>query len=151
MSTLTHDTVADFFIVSAHKHGDCLTNLKLQKLVYYAQAWSLGLRGEEIFDADFQAWVHGPVCPALYARFKEYRWNPITIQPELPKIPDEIESHLIDVYEAYEQFSGYQLEKMTHAEDPWIIARDGIPLDEASNAVIHKEEIRDFYSRLACE
>jgi len=151
MNTLTHDTVADFFIKFAHEHGDCLTNLKLQKLVYYAQAWNLALYDKPLFESDFQAWVHGPVCPELYARFKGYRWKPITEQPDLPEIPENVKKHLIDVFEAYERYSGYQLEQMTHAEAPWIDARDGIPLDEASNAVISKESMKDFYSKLAGE
>ncbi|MCF6337725.1 MAG: DUF4065 domain-containing protein [Gammaproteobacteria bacterium] len=151
MNTLTHDTIADFFIDFAQDHGDYLTNLKLQKLVYYAQAWNLALYDKPLFDADFQAWVHGPVCPALYTRFKKYRWNPITIRPETATLPDDVKAHLVNVFEAYEQYSGYQLEQMTHAEAPWVDARKGIPLDEASTAVISKQSMKDFYSKLASE
>lgn len=151
MNTLTHDTVANFFINFTQNHGDCLTNLKLQKLVYYAQAWHLALYDEPLFESDFQAWVHGPVCPPLYARFREYRWNPISEHPDQVDISDTVEKHLIDVFEAYGQYSGYQLEQMTHAESPWVDARGGIPLDEASVAIIPKQAMRDFYSKLAGE
>ena len=52
-------------------------NLKLQKLVYYAQAWHLALRDVPLFEEDFEAWVHGPVIPALYQEYKKFGWRPI--------------------------------------------------------------------------
>lgn len=149
MNTLPHDTIADFFIDFSQNHGDCLTNLKLQKLVYYAQAWYLGINGSSLIESDFQAWVHGPVCPSLYRRFKKYGWNPISEHPEEVSIPDNIREHLTEVFDVYGQYSGYQLEQMTHAESPWMSARGDIPLDDASNAIISKQSMQDFYSELA--
>lgn len=151
MSTLTSNSIADFFISFAQKHGDYLTNLKLQKLVYYAQAWNLALNDKPLFDNDFQAWIHGPVCPSLYSKFKQYRWNPITEAPSDVTLPDVIEKHLIEVFDIYGQYSGYQLEQMTHAEAPWIDARGDALLDEASTAVIPKQAMKVFYSKLASE
>lgn len=149
MNHLTHNEVADYFIRFAHDHGDCLTNLKLQKLVYYAQAWYLALQGKALFDADFQAWVHGPVCPPLYSKFKHYRWNPIAADLGEIKLPDDIEQHLIEVYDVYDGYSAYQLEQMTHAESPWLEARGDLPIDESSEAVISKSSMQSFYSQLA--
>ncbi|HFD13273.1 MAG TPA: DUF4065 domain-containing protein [Crenotrichaceae bacterium] len=151
MNTLTCDAIADFFIGFAQKHGDYLTNLKLQKLVYYAQAWNLALYDKPLFDDDFQAWIHGPVCPKLYSKFKQYRWNPITEKPSDVTIPNDIKEHLIEIFDIYGKFSGYQLEQMTHAETPWIGARGNTPLDEASTAVIPKKAMKTFYSKLASE
>lgn len=144
----THDSVADFFISFAQIHGDCITNLKLQKLVYYAQAWHLAIFDAPLFEEEFQAWVHGPVCPPLYARFRDYRWNPISLDIEEPKISLDAKKYLTEVCEAYGQYSGYQLEQMTHTEAPWIEARGGIPLDEASTSIIAKQAMREYYAEL---
>ena len=43
-----------------------MTAMKLEKLVYYSQAWSLAWDGEPLFNDDFQAWANGPVCPTLF-------------------------------------------------------------------------------------
>ena len=75
MPAVTPNKVADWFIHFAHEVGDPITNLKLQKLVYYAQAWYLALHGKRLFPAEFQAWVHGPVCHSLYQRFRGYAWK----------------------------------------------------------------------------
>lgn len=151
MKNITHNSIADFYIKFSHEHGDYITNLKLQKLVYYAQAWHLGLYSKELFEADFQAWVHGPVCPPLYFRLKQYGWNPITEQPEKIDIQEDVEKHLIEVYEVYGQYTGYQLEQMTHSESPWLDARGGIPIDEASSEIIPKKSMMEFYSKIARE
>lgn len=149
MDKVSPNQVANFFIKFSHEHGDFITNLKLQKLVYYAQAWHLALHGEPLFDADFQAWVHGPVCPALYGAYKSYGWNPISANPTVCIISDEVIDHLTEVYEVYGQYSGFQLEQMTHSEAPWIDARGDIQIDEASTAIISKQSMRDFYSQIA--
>jgi len=149
MNTPNHNNIADFFIQFAHDHGDCLTNLKLQKLVYYAQAWHLALYDKELFDADFEAWVHGPVCPSLYHRFKSFGWNPLSIQPDVVSLPSAIESHLVEVFKAYGEYSGYQLEEMTHKESPWRDARGNTPIDESSSAIIPKPAMKSYYALAA--
>ena len=67
---ITHRDVAEYFLALANETGGTITNLKLQKLVYYAQAWHLANFDKPLFDAKFEAWVHGPVIPGLY---EEYR------------------------------------------------------------------------------
>lgn len=64
--------VADYVILRLNQdeENNLLINLKLQKLLYYIQAWSLAIRGRIFFEGEFQAWVHGPVSPTLYNRFK---------------------------------------------------------------------------------
>ncbi len=146
MTDITHDMVADYFLSFSREHGDYLTNLKLQKMVFYAQAWYLAIFEKPLFDADFQAWVHGPVCPELYQRFKECRWSPISENIDVPVLPDHIKDFLTQVFESYGQYSAYQLEQMTHQESPWLEARGCIPLDENSSSVITKESMRNFYS-----
>ena len=142
---LTSSQVADYFIARAHEAGDPVTNLKLQKLVYYAQAWHLALYRKRLIRERFQAWVHGPVEPELYARFKPYGWSPIDADVEMPDMSSKERAHLDDVFEAYGAFTALQLERMTHAEAPWLKARDGIPNDEPSTAVISEADMTSYY------
>lgn len=126
---MTADHVADYFILRVDEStGDVMTNLRLQKLVYYAQAWHLALTGKPLFDDDFEAWIHGPVVPHLYRRFKDNGWRPIDRAATSPILPmdDETRDVLEEVWSAYGQFSATHLEELTHSEDPWIDARRGV-------------------------
>lgn len=149
MARVTADQVADFIIRFAHEYGDCITNLKLQKLLYYAQGWFLALNdGEPLFDEHLEAWVHGPVHPGVYHRFKRLRWDPISCDIDEPQIPADVADHLREVLDAYGPFSAYQLELMTHREDPWINARDGLAPDEPSQALISHPDMQKFFSSI---
>lgn len=139
------ETVAKFFIGSAQAVGDCITNLKLQKLAYYAEAWHLALYDEPLTGAPFQAWIHGPVNPQLYSQYAEYGPNPISVDTEVPRISPEKRAHLEEVLDAYSQFSAWDLERMTHSEEPWLKARGNLPFDVPSNAVIDPNVMRDYY------
>ena len=68
MTANLHD-VCDYIISRVCNAGSSMNELKLQKLLYYAQAWHLAVFGSRLFDERFQAWVHGPVCRAIYDRF----------------------------------------------------------------------------------
>lgn len=148
---ISANTVADFFLSFAHEHGDYITPLKLQKLVYYADAWHLVNFDEALVDEDFEAWIHGPVVRSLYTRFKDYRWNPILCEVTKPQLPSEIEEHLHETYEAFGGFSGFELERMTHEEKPWIDARKGYEPDDSCGVIINKQTMRDFYTASALE
>ena len=71
-----------------------ISNLKLQKLIYYAQAFHLAIYELPFFDEDFEAWTHGPVCPEIYHKYKHYKSSPIPLtsdfNPELFN-PDQLE------------------------------------------------------------
>jgi uncharacterized phage-associated protein len=150
MPAVTIDKVADWFIRFAHEVGDPITNLRLQKLMYYAQAWFLALHGRRLIPAEFQAWVHGPVCHSLYQRFRGYAWNPITEAVDAPDLPSEVDAHLREVMEVYGGYSAWDLERLTHAEAPWQNARGDLPADAPSTAVIADDDMRRFYAtRLA--
>jgi len=146
MPVASINAVADYFIRFSREVGDSITNLKLQKLVYYAQAWHLALKGERLMPAQFEAWVHGPVCVPLYQRFRRYSWNPIDESVQAPELPAEVEKHLREVMEVYGGMSAWDLERLTHAEEPWRIARGDLPADEPSTAVISDDEMRRFYA-----
>jgi uncharacterized phage-associated protein len=150
---LACQNVADYFIWLANSTGSFISNLKLQKLVYYAQAWHLALNGMPLFDEDFEAWVHGPVIPTLYHEFKEFSWKPIFKEVDeqhlLDSLGDEAFGFLQEVAEEYFCCDAYELERMTHAEAPWLRARGSLPLDAPSNEVIHKEWMKEYYGARA--
>jgi uncharacterized phage-associated protein len=141
----------NYCAVEGRERGEILTNLKLQKLLYYAQAWYLALNDRPLFDEDFQAWIHGPVLPSQYHRFKEFQWRPITIDVDvsrLPRLDARLKEHLDEIMDVFCIESAVALELMTHQEMPWIEARGGISRDEPSNATINKATMRDFYRTL---
>lgn len=136
--------IAEYFIGLAHDTGSFVSNLKLQKLVYYAQAWHLALYESPLFAEDFQAWIHGPVIPSLYQKYKPFGWQPISaeVNPDLPKATVQF---LNDVADEYFACDAYELEQMTHAEFPWMQARRGLPPDAPSEAVIQKRWMQEYY------
>ncbi|MDJ1185903.1 Panacea domain-containing protein [Roseofilum casamattae] len=136
--------IADYFIGLANETGSFVSNLKLQKLVYYAQAWYLALYDEPLFAEDFEAWIHGPVIPSLYQEYKSFGWKPI-FKDVHPKLPTNIVQFLDEVAQEYFACNGYELERMTHFEDPWNWAREDLPPDEPSHEIIQKEWMWEYY------
>ena len=122
-----------------------MTHKKLQKLCYYAQAWSYAICPEPISNAVFEAWVHGPVCRQLYDKYKDYGFSYIP-QCEVPPVfsPDE-SSFLEDVWETYGGMSANSLEALTHNEAPWQKARSGLAPDVLTSRIISPEDMRDYY------
>lgn len=149
MAPFSHNEIADYLILSFRDSGENLTNLKLQKLLYYAQAWYLANHGKPLIDCDFQAWTHGPVCRPLYLRFKGYEWKPITEKVESPNLPTGVVEFLDELKIAYGDFGAWALERMVHVEEPWLEARGGLPLDASCNKVIPRDTMERYYrSRL---
>ena len=140
--------IANWFIANIIGAGDAVTHLKLQKLVYYAQAWSLANLNKPLFEEDYQAWAHGPVVPSLYDQFRHYHWEALPHPESVPEFDEETESLLKDILEAYGEHSAKTLETLTHKEAPWKDARGNLPDEAKSNVVISKESMRKFYSEL---
>ena len=126
-------------------NGDPVSNLKLQKLLYYAQAWHLALYDAPLFKDRIEAWVHGPAVPPVYGTYKQWSWQAIQDEPATPDLAPPVIDHLKEVMDVYGELSAYQLEKLTHQEDPWRNARKGLPPDELSHNVIQNEDMRDYY------
>lgn len=128
--------------------GDSITHLKLQKLVYYAQAWSLALRDAALFDEDMQAWAHGPVAESVYQTFRGSGWDALGMPEAMPAIDPEVSEFLSSILETYGGFSAKHLENMTHSERPWIEARNGLPPEARSSEPIRKPAMAEFYKAL---
>lgn len=146
---ITPVDIANYFIGFANMTGDYVTNLKLQKLVYYAQAWYLANFGKPLFEEDFEAWVHGPVIPSLYRKYKKYGSSPIIEDIDLTKIKSKFNADVVllldEVIKVYMPAGGYQLEQMTHVESPWIKARGKTLPDAKSEKVISKRSMKLYY------
>jgi uncharacterized phage-associated protein len=121
---------------------------KFQKLVYYCQAWNLAWKGEPLFDARIEAWSNGPVVRELY---REHRLQPVVGSWPLgdPTNLDEGARQRIDaVLNYYGDKSAFWLSELTHREDPWLMAREGLPSNVRSDREITAESMRDYYGAL---
>ena len=142
--------IADYFIGLANETGSFISNLKLQKLVYYAQAWHLALHDAPLFEEDFQAWIHGPVIPVLFEQYQSFSWRPIQKEVTVD-LPDTVEAFLEEVVDEYFGCDAYDLMRMVRAEMPWKKARNGISHDEPSENTISKEWMKEYYLARAQE
>ena len=119
---LSAQRVADYFLTRVkEEEGDLISNLKLQKLLYYAQGFHLALFDDPLFPEPIEAWNHGPVVPEIYHRYKEFGSNALP-QPEdfdSARYSGEVTGFLDEVYNVYGQFSAWKLRQMTHEEPPW--------------------------------
>jgi len=141
--------VSNYLLCECRERGEILTNLKLQKLLFYAQAWHLALKNTSLFEEDFQAWVHGPVLPSQYQRFKDFKWRAIDVEIDKPELPEDLRDFLDEIIDTFGTETAISLELMTHREKPWKEARGNLPPDEASNAIITKQIMTDFYKALS--
>ncbi len=139
------NAISDYLLAECRDRGENLTNLKLQKLLFYADAWHLALRDTTLFPENFKAWVHGPVLTSQYHRFKENRWASITQDVARPELPQELASHLNEIVDVFGCETAVALELMTHQEMPWLEARGDLPPTEPSSAPISKETMKQFY------
>jgi uncharacterized phage-associated protein len=135
-----HD-VASYIL---HKQGS-ISTWKLQKLVYYSQAWNLAWNEKPLFDAKIEAWANGPVVPELYRLHrKEYsvsRW-PEGSGARLTKPEKET---IDSVLASYGNLSGRQLSALTHNESPWLMAREGLDSTQPSKRRISVEDMQRYY------
>lgn len=122
-----------------------MTNKKLQKLCYYAQAWYYAFYDEGLFYQDIEAWVHGPVIRDVYNEYKNNKWNLIDIGVNPPNINENIREFLDDVFDKYGEFDGDQLEALTHSELPWQETRTGLQEWEPSDRYISPATMSDYY------
>jgi uncharacterized phage-associated protein len=151
MSTRKLQNVADYIIFLSRQDKKTVCNLKLQKLLFYAQGWFLAEKNRPLFEDEFQAWVYGPAIPSLYGELKQYgsyAISKIIDQNAIELLPEEIQ-HLDDIYASYGDFTSTELVSLTHNEKSWQDARAGILPYNASSNVISKDDIKkDFEEKL---
>lgn len=148
-------STANVFDVTAYileKVGP-ITAMKLQKLVYYSQAWSLVWDETSLFDEPIQAWANGPVVPALFNKHQgQFKVSKESLPDGNPDNLTASEKDTIDaVLEYYGKESSQYLSDLTHMEDPWRNARAGMPDGERGNREITHAALAMYYEGLAAE
>lgn len=147
--TYTVFQVADWFLSKS-----AMTPKKLQKIVYYAYAWTLTLMNDKVNDLQvklfeddhIEAWVHGPVMPNLYAKYRQYGYQVIDKQDDVEVVFNEdVQDVLQQVWDIYGDYNADQLESITHQESPWKKARVGLSVLESSNDEINDADIFNYY------
>ena len=132
--------VARYFIFRAYEDGreSLMTNMKVQKLLYYTQSLYLALFDEPLFDDEIQAWRYGPVCPPAYRFYSDFeaRQLPVPRKEELNRISEEVQNLLREVWEYFGEHDAYYLSGLTHLEFPWKKARRGLPPEASSQEPI---------------
>lgn len=122
--------------------------MKLQKLVYYSQAWSLVWDDRPLFDDKIQAWRGGPVVPALFRKHKGIFMVSEWPEGDASKLDDRAKTTVNKVVKFYGKLDASQLSALTHREKPWVAARQGLGDDDASGREITLESMLEFYSSL---
>lgn len=124
-----------------------MTHKKLQKLCYYTQAWSYALKNKPFIDSDFQAWIHGPVSPVLFSRYKGTAFEDLYPDSKVNKANfknGDLEL-LENIWDTYGNSTGNSLEVLTHKELPWIKARSGYGTYDKCEVAISADDMKEYY------
>lgn len=133
--------VAEYFLsMQDGDAGNAISNMKLQKLLYYAQGFAMVILERPLFEDDFEAWEYGPVVRNIYDKYNYYGSN------ALPK-PDDFSLHqyskeekefLNEIYDVYGQYSAWALSEMVYKTPPW--------KDTPRNSIISKVSMKKYFS-----
>lgn len=116
-------TIAKYFLsVSDREEGELISNLKLQKLLYYAQGYYVGLNGASnpLYEDTIYAWKHGPVVDTVFHHYKKCGKNALPDEKCPKNLSEDHISFLNEIYRSYGRFSAWVLRDMTHREEPWL-------------------------------
>jgi uncharacterized phage-associated protein len=143
------EAVARYFLwlAASEPEDEPVTHLRLQKLMYYAQGWSLGSRGVPLFDGVIEAWQHGPVVREVYPRFADYGGEPIprSEAQESEELTVADRALVQWVWDRYGCYSASELRRRTHGEPPWLRARGSAPENAACTATIDLGVMRSHF------
>ena len=138
--------VARYFllIASSLEAGDTISNLKIQKMLYYAQGWHLAHFNTPLFDDEIEAWKHGPVVRQVYNEFKKYGRDAISFSEldsfDKNTISADEQEFITFVFKRLSRISAWELAELTHKEPPY---KNNFV--EAMNNNIPKDEIKKFF------
>lgn len=146
-------TISNIEIVAQYiiEKGQEITPLALQKLLYYVQGFAKVFLGEFLFEEECEAWVHGPVYTRIYNKYREFGSGNIEqdVDYNIEELMNEDTKNLIDVIvNSFGYYNGKALEMMTHYEQPWVNARKNMPINEKSNNIISKEDIKEYFEKI---
>lgn len=126
-----------------------LSTMKLQKLCYYAQAWSLMWDDEPLFDEDFEAWVNGPVCPELFSVSRgQFAVTPEEMTGDSGNLSAGQKDTIDEVLKYYGGKNAQWLSQLPHMEAPWKDARQKLAPGQRCNSIVTKESMAMYYGGL---
>ena len=148
-TTYTASEIAKHLIYLASKKvvGDSeeregITNLKLQKVLYFAQACSLAQREKPLFSDRIEAWEHGPVVPKVYQEYKKNASNPIIVKKDAVSLSEKEKEFVADVWKTFGGYSAGKLVDITHAHKPWKEAY------KSTGKAISQKSLKEYYKPL---
>jgi uncharacterized phage-associated protein len=141
------DIAAWFLAAIDRQAGDSITHLKLQKLVYYAQAWSFALLDRPLFEEPVRAWRHGPAVDSVYHEFKGFGMANLPPRRLRTTIDPTAQILLEDILAVYGERSAHSLRNLTHDEEPWEEAWGDLPPESRSRRIIPPSTMRRYYRR----
>lgn len=129
-----------------------VTAMKLQKLAYYCQAWSIVWDGKALFDQEIEAWANGPVVRELYDWHKgmyEIKCSDLpNNKGNISNLTKDQKETIDAVLDYYGGKSPQWLSDLAHSETPWQVARKGLPEGERGNSIISRASLEEYYSSL---
>lgn len=125
-----------------------MSTWKLQKLVYYSQAWHLVWSDTPLFDDRIQAWANGPVVKVLYNQHRGAFSVDAWPQGDVQRLSDDERQTIDLVLEGYGSLTGRQLSHLTHSELPWQSAREGLEPTQPGNREITTDSMLAYYQAL---
>lgn len=141
------NNIANYLIFLAsqenqEKERDGITNLKLQKMLYFSQAYYLAMFDKPLFKEKIEAWEYGPVVREVYDNFKKNKSNPITIIKDESVIKEEDKEIIRRVWNIFGAYSASRLVEIVHSHTPWKDA------NISRDRIISNKMIKDYYSPL---
>lgn len=135
--------IANKLLVMSELKGELMSNMKLQKMLYYQQGYHLAYFGTPLFDDEIEAWMYGPVVPCVYEMFSSKKMEGIIGEEDKDfAFSDKKEECLFnEVFRVYGKYSAIGLMEMTHSETPWKTTPVG------RGHVIGKEKIKAFFKK----
>ena len=147
MTQHTARQIADWFLAWGERNDATMSNLKLQKLLYYAQGHYLGAHGSPLFTDDIEAWAHGPVVRSVYHDLKNFGNGDVDVDQALGDGFDwdnfrDVEADLMRVWNTYGKYEAWALRNRTHREAPWKSTFER----GTKYLVIPQDVMREFFS-----
>lgn len=135
--------IANKLLSKAADNGaeELMSNMKLQKMLYYQQGFHLAYFNEPLFEEDIEAWMYGPVVPSVYNQYKSNGNKGISPIAKEIKLEDKEEALFNEVFQTYSVFSAAGLMNMTHGEKPWKTTPTGV------GNVISKDKLYSFFKK----
>ena len=142
--------IARYFIKKgmSEKETAKLTNLKLQKILYYAQGWYLANFDTPLFEDTIEAWRYGPAIRSVYQEFKDSGSSVLDTpieEWEINEIDKDTKNFLDEIWKIYKQYSGSDLITLTHNEEPYKQARKNVKEGDSSEIEISKLSMQNFF------